>query len=178
MSNEVVKNSLTNQTIASTLARMLNPLDAQSRRLLDAYPAIFLACHRKHVRQDERGKGITEHQASVLDHLQAAKATTLSKLAEHMGVSRSTMSITVARLVRGGYIARQRIREDGRCVGLVLTRAGERVKEQNSILDPELMREMLRLMPGRELEAALQGIESLAKYAKIVLRRRKRGRDR
>jgi hypothetical protein len=40
-----------------------------------------------------------------------------------------------------------------------------------------LMREMLRLMPARELEAALQGIESLAKYAKIVLRRRKRGRD-
>src|SRR5437899_2537531 len=75
------------------------------QRLLDAYPAIFLACHRIHVRDDETGKLITEHQASVLDHLHATHPTPLSRLAEHLGVGRSTMSIMVARLVRGGYIA-------------------------------------------------------------------------
>lgn len=96
-------------------------LDSRVRRLLDAYPAIFLVCHRQHVREDERGKTVTEHQASVLDHLDAARATTLSKLAEHMGVSRSTMSITVARLVRGGYITRRRDKDDRRSVGLTLT---------------------------------------------------------
>ena len=32
-------------------------LDSRIRRLLDAYPAIFLACHRQHVREDEKGKG-------------------------------------------------------------------------------------------------------------------------
>jgi len=30
-------------------------LDPGIRRLLDAYPAIFLACHRQHVREDEAG---------------------------------------------------------------------------------------------------------------------------
>ncbi len=153
-------------------------LDSRIRRLLDAYPAIFLACHRQHVRQDERGRAVTEHQTSVLDHLHATRATILSKLAEHMGVSRSTMSITVARLVRGGYISRRRDTNDGRCVGLTLTPAGARVKEQNTILDPELVRQMFRFMRGGELETALQGIECLAKYAGILLRRRKRGRDR
>jgi DNA-binding MarR family transcriptional regulator len=144
---------------------------------LDAYPAIFLACHRRHVREDEGGKAISEHQASVLDHLHASRATTLSKLAEHMGVSRSTMSITVARLVRGGYIARSRDKNDARCVGLTLTPAGARVKEQNTVLEPELLREMFRLMPAGELETALESVECLAKYARILLRRRKRGRD-
>jgi DNA-binding MarR family transcriptional regulator len=144
--------------------------------LLDAYPAIFLACHRRHVRDDERGKVITEHQASVLDHLHPARPTTLSKLAEHMGVSRSTMSITVTRLVREGYIARHRDKHDTRCLSLLLTPVGVRVKEQNSILDAELMREMFRLMPARDLETALLGIECLAKYARILLKRRNRGR--
>jgi MarR family transcriptional regulator, organic hydroperoxide resistance regulator len=156
---------------------MVNPLDGQCRRLLDAYPAIFLACHRRHVRDDESGRQVTENQASVLDHLDRQRPITLSKLAEHMGVSRSTMSITVARLVRDGYIVRSRNESDGRTVSLRLTAAGTQVKEQNSVLDPELMRQMFRLMPTDEVETTLQGIESLAKYARILLRRRKRERD-
>jgi hypothetical protein len=47
------------------------------------------------------------------------------------------------------------------------------VKEQNSILEPNLVREMLRSMPPRELEAALQGLERLATYASILLKKRK-----
>ena len=152
-------------------------VDSRIRRLLDAYPAIFLACHRQHVREDETGKAITERQASVLDHLHATRPTTLSKLAEHMGVGRSTMSITVARLVRTGYITSSRDKNDARCIGLTLTPAGVRVKEQNTVLEPELVREMFRTMRPGELETALQGLECIAKYARILLRQRKRGRD-
>jgi hypothetical protein len=36
------------------------------------------------------------------------------------------------------------------------------------------MKKMFRLMPARELETALQGIELLAKYSGILLRQRKR----
>ena len=150
-------------------------VDSRIRRLLDAYPAIFLACHRQHVREDEAGKAITEHQASVLDHLHATRPTTLSKLAEHMGVGRSAMSITVKRLVHSGYITSARDKNDARCVGLTLTPAGVRVKEQNTVLDPKLVREMFRSMLDKELEAALQGIECLARQARIMLRRRNRG---
>lgn len=150
-------------------------LQTEIRRLLDAYPAIYLACHRQHARADEAGRTITEHQASVLDHLHANRPTTLSKLADHMGVGRSAMSLTVKRLVRGRYIASTRDQKDGRRVGLTLTPAGARVKEQNTILDPELVKKMFRLMSDGELEMALAGIELLAKHARILLRQRKRG---
>src|SRR5438046_10132041 len=97
---------------------ILSPiLDSRIRRLLDAYPAIFLACHRQHVREDEAGKNITEHQASVLDHLHPTRATTLSKLADHKGVGRSTMSITVKQLVRSGEIISRRSNRHGRSGG-------------------------------------------------------------
>jgi DNA-binding MarR family transcriptional regulator len=167
--------SLTGQTIYLTLPLMLEP---RISRLLTAYPDIFLACHRQHLREDGGGRAITEHQASVLDHLDVERSITLSNLAEHMGVSRSTMSITVERLVRGAYVVRRRDRKGGRCVGLTLTANGLRVKEETGVLDPQLVREMFRLMPAEELEVALGGIERLATYARILLKRRKKGRDR
>lgn len=111
-------------------------LDSRIRRLLDAYPAIFLACHRQHLREDESGKTITEHQASILDHLHSTRPTTLSRLAEHMGVTRSTMSITVGKLKRSGYVLRKRAKNDGRSVHLTLAPAGARIKEQTPFLIP------------------------------------------
>ena len=40
-------------------------VDSRVRRVLVAYPAIFLACQRQHVRDDETGKTITEHQRAL-----------------------------------------------------------------------------------------------------------------
>lgn len=151
-------------------------LNAQIRRLLHAYPAIYLACHRRHIR-DDSGALVTAHQASVLDHLDTRTPTTLSNLAQHLGVGRSAMSIQVDRLVRRGYIQRRSVRGDGRKVGLTLTDAGNRVKSQNSVLDPELVREMFASIPKSELESGLEGIERLAKYATLLTTQRTKRRN-
>jgi DNA-binding MarR family transcriptional regulator len=144
------------------------------KRLFDAYPAIYLACHRRHVRDDESGAVVTAHQASILDHLDVQKATTASKLAEHLGIGRSAMSIQVNRLVRKGYVRRTAMDGDGRKVGLLLTPAGSRIQRYNTVLDPELVRAMFAGMTKAELERALEGIELLAKYATILTRRKQR----
>lgn len=149
-------------------------LDSNVRRLLDAYPAILLACHRRHLRTDAPGNPVTERQASVLDHLDPTRPTTLSSLAEHMGVGNSSMSILVARLVRAGYVAQRRDSSDARRVSLTLTAAGARIQADNAVLDPQLLRRMLALMPATELQSSLRGIESLARYARILQRQRKR----
>jgi DNA-binding MarR family transcriptional regulator len=147
------------------------------KRLMASYPTIYLACHREHVHADEQGNLITEHQASVLDHLDVARPTTPSRLAEHMGVSRSTMSSTISRLVHTGLVARKRARNDHRSIELTLTLAGRRVQEQNTVLNPTLVHQIFTLMPAQEADSALAGIETLAKYAAILLKRRKRERD-
>jgi DNA-binding MarR family transcriptional regulator len=152
-------------------------LDTNVERMLAAYPTIYLACHRDHIRADEAGNPLTEKQASVLDHLDATRPTTLSKLAEHMGVGRSAMSTTVARLLRSGYIARRPDKQDRRSARLTLTPAGKRIKEENTVLNPQLVRQMFRLMQPAEAERALAGMESLAQAAAILLKRRKRERD-
>ena len=88
------------------------------------------------------------------------------------------MSITVRRLVERGYIACRRDRDDARSVALTLTRSGARIREQNTLLDPDLVQEMFSLMSPVMLEGALQGIEVLARYANVLLRKRSRGRKR
>jgi len=168
------RNCLTDQTIRGMLPRMF---ENNVGRLLAAYPTIYLACHRDHTRTDEAGNSLTENQSSVLDHLDSVRPTTVSKLAEHMGVGRSTMSITVARLVRGGYIARRPGKQDRRTTELTLTPTGKRIQEQNSVLNPQLARRMLKMMDPAEAERALAGMECLAKYAAILLKQRKRARD-
>jgi DNA-binding MarR family transcriptional regulator len=171
---EAERNCLTNQTIRDMLPDMV---DSNVERLLAAYPAIFVACHRDHMRTDEAGNPLTEKQASVLDHLDATRPTTLTRLAEHMGVSRSTMSIMVTRLVRAGYVARKP-GTDRRSIGLTLTAAGKRIQEENTVLNRKLVGQMFRLMDTAEAARALAGLESLARAAGIMLKRRKRERDR
>lgn len=58
------------------------------------------------------GAIVTSHQASILDDLDIQKPVTFSKLAEHLGIGRSAMSIHAGRLVRRGYIRRSTVRGD------------------------------------------------------------------
>jgi DNA-binding MarR family transcriptional regulator len=154
---------------------MLGP---QVVRLLEAYPAIYLACHRRHIRDDERGHVVTDSQARVLAHLHATRPVTLSTIASHLGIGRSAMSIAIAKLVRAGYVRRERAEKDGRAIHLTLTAAGVRITEQNTVLDKDLVRELFRMMRPSELDAALHGIERLAQCANALVALRSKGRKR
>lgn len=150
--------------------------ESQTARLLAAYPAIYLACHRRHVRDDETGEIVTAHQASILDHLDPREPTTLSHLAEHLGIGRSAMSIQVSRLKRRGFVRRGSIRGDRRKAGLTLTEAGQRIKKHNTVLDPKLVLALLTSIPHAERESALRGLECIARYALTLTRRQSRTR--
>lgn len=148
-------------------------LRSQITRFQEGYPLIYFACHRRHVRRDGKDRSVTEHQVSILNHLDVAKGKHLSTLAEHLGVTRSTMSISIARLVRQGYVAQVRDEKDGRRVRLTLTTAGAKLTEDHSVLDPDLIKAMFRLVPEGELEAVLQGMERLVACAQRLTNQRK-----
>lgn len=135
------------------------------RQVMMFYPRIFFACHTRHVRDDRSGRTISAHQASILDHLDEVEATGLNELAKHMGVTASTMCLTVDRLVRAGYVVRARDGSDGRRVALRITRPGARLRDKKTVLDADRVRAMLaRLTPGLRREA-LHGLELLARAA-------------
>ena len=140
-------------------------LSHATRRVLELYPRIFLACHTRHVRDPETSRLLSARQAGILDHLDETEPTTLGGLARHMGVTPSTMSLAVDRLERDGYVGRRPDPADGRRVGLTLTPAGARIRDANSVLDPERVRALLRRLPPASRAQALDGLALLAAAA-------------
>ena len=146
---------------------------SEAALLMDCYPKIYFACHTRHVQDEASGRTLSAHQASILDHLDEREATALFDLARHMGVTASTMSLTVERLVRAGYVKRDRDPNDARRVALRLTKDGARMKERKSVLDPNLVSAMLARMNAGERAQALKGLEVLARAAMEFIGSRK-----
>jgi DNA-binding MarR family transcriptional regulator len=130
--------------------------------VLRCYPQIYFACHRRHVRDQQTQAIISAHQASVLDHLDDVNNTSLFTLAQHMGVTPSTMSLTIDRLERGGYVTRERSTADKRRVDLRLTASGVLIKRQQKVLEPDLIAAMLARLDEATRRRALEGLELLA----------------
>ena len=143
------------------------------RQLMTFYPQIYFACHTRHVRDPRSNTVLSAHQASVLDHLDAIEPTNLRTLAGHMGVTASTMSITINRLVRQKYVVRKRAVQDARQVHLLLTPAGVRIKSKKSVLDPALVRALLEQLDADERKQALHGLGLLAQAAHRAMQSKK-----
>jgi DNA-binding MarR family transcriptional regulator len=138
------------------------------RQVLRLYPRVFLACHTRHVRDRRSGRILSGRQAGILDHLDETEPTTLLSLARHVGVTPSTMSLTIDRLVRAGYVRRDRDNKDARRVNLRLTRAGLRIRREKSVLDPRLVASLLKHLNLSERREAIRGLELLARAADEV----------
>ncbi len=136
--------------------------------LLRDYPRIFFACHRRHTRDEVTSRVLSAHQVSILEHLDDLAGTDLTRLASHMGVTLSTMSLAVARLSRGGYVLRTRDAADARRVQLRLTSDGVRIKRAQSVLEPELVAQLLDQLNPTELDDALRGLAVLARAAEAM----------
>jgi DNA-binding MarR family transcriptional regulator len=142
---------------------------AEVQTVLRCYPQIYFACHCRHVRDEKTQVQLSSHQASVLDHLDDVEGTSLLALAQHMGVTASTMSLMIDRLERAGYVRRERSPQDGRRVDLRLTEAGVGIKKQQKVLEPELIAAMLRHLDPVRRREALHGLELLAEAAREMI---------
>jgi DNA-binding MarR family transcriptional regulator len=134
-------------------------------RVLELYPRIFHACHSRHVRDPKTREAVSTNQARVLDHLDDAEPASLMCVARHMGVSASTMSLTVERLVRRGYVTRSRDAVDRRVANLRLTTAGARLRDAQSVLDPLRVKTMILRLSPAERQDAVRGLALLARAA-------------
>jgi DNA-binding MarR family transcriptional regulator len=143
-----------------------------ARELMALYPRIYFACHTRHVKDPLTQRQLSRHQASVLDHLDSEDATTLNGLARHMGVTAGTMSLTIDRLERKGYVARVRDAADRRRVQVRLTAAGVRVRDASSVLDAELVESLMARLSESDRTAAIRGLALLADAAQAQMAER------
>ena len=145
-------------------------LRSDALRLMDFYPKIYFACHTRHVTDIDTGAKLTAKQASVLDHLDSSEPVTLFDLAMHMGVTPSTMSLSIDRLARMGYVKREKDKSDGRRTHLTLTSEGEKVKKAHSVLDLAAVEAVLNRLGATERKLVLDGLGLLAYAAEMEMK--------
>src|SRR3954447_22662721 len=130
--------------------------------VMTLYPRIYFACHTRHVRDPQSQRLLSRRQASILDHLDEIEPTTVMDLAAHMGVTAATMSLSIDRLERKGYVVRLRDAKDRRRVHVRLTTAGVRVRDASSVLDPSRVEALVGRLSDEERARAIEGLALLA----------------
>ncbi len=144
-------------------------MEEDVQQILTWYTTIFFACHTRHVQDPERETVLSAHQASILDHLDEEAGLRLTDLAEHMGVTPSTMTSHINRLVQLGYVEKAVDPDDGRVVRLRLTTDGVRIKLAQSVLDPVRVMAMLQHLNLEERQKALVGLALLGRAAQASM---------
>ncbi len=136
----------------------------------DLYPKIFFACHMRHT--VDKDIKLTANQVSILDHLQVNESITLNNLATHMGITPATMSVGIDRLEKLGYVQRLKDKVDARRSNITLTTSGEKVKQNKSVLDIELVQAMLQQLNSKERKVVIDGLILLAQAAEMEMKNR------
>ncbi len=116
------------------------------------------------------GPRVTPQQMEVLRSLHPSEPVMVGELADHLGVTPSTVSLMLKRMEERGLVARRRDPADRRAMNVYLTPEGEALAEAWSDLDPELLdRVLLALDPVRRTQV-LRGLNILAEAADRFVR--------
>jgi len=130
------------------------------------YPMIYLACHIDHVRSSSTRWKLSSHDSSILAHLDVKESVTPRALGKHLGVVPSTLSASLTRLTKLGYVKSTTVEGDRRKKELRLTHLGAKAMASTSVLDAERVRTLLSRLAAPERKAALKGLALLAKAAR------------
>ena len=130
------------------------------------YPQIYLACHVDHVRARSTEWQLSARDSSMLAHLDRKRGTSPRELAAHLGVAASTLSASIARLEKLGYLTSSAPDSDRRQRELRLTAKGAEAMASTSVLDSERVRALLDQLPPRDRTAAVRGLQLLANAAR------------
>jgi MarR family transcriptional regulator, organic hydroperoxide resistance regulator len=100
--------------------------DSLAKEALKQFRVIFGAV-RQHFREIESTCGISGSQLWLLHEIASHPELGVSRLAENLSIHQSTCSLLVEKLVKKQLVEKQRLTEDQRKVGLLVTAAGHAV---------------------------------------------------
>lgn len=113
-------------------------------------------------RQDD--PELSQHERQVLHHV-VGDGVTLTWLAGHLGLPKSTTSVLVKSLAGRGFVERSRDPGDERRLAIRLTDKGRRVVEADTVLRPDALATALGALEPATRAALLEGLEELARAA-------------
>ena len=132
------------------------------------YPQIYLACHNDHIRASSTEWRLSSQDASVLVHLDREVGIRPRALAKHLSVAASTLSATISRLEKLGYLSSRPPANDKRQRELKLTARGAEAIAATSVLNAERVRALMKTLTRDERKEVVKGLGLLARAAREI----------
>jgi DNA-binding MarR family transcriptional regulator len=134
-------------------------LDGCARELMNTVPQIHQAI-RTEMRRG-RGADLSIPQFRALRFIQSVPDSTLSRLADHLGLTLPSVSKLVDGLVKHELVLRKNAAKDRRCIALGLTPAGESIVNSARAGAMANLSETLGSLSAEELGIVCQAMELL-----------------
>jgi len=144
---------------------------SQVETVLDSFARLHAAARTRSVPDPGGAGGVSARQAAILALLDAHDPAMVGELAEHLGVTASTMSVNLQRLERDGFVRRDRDPADRRVTNVRLTEAGVRTRDARRLLAAGRVAGILDLLSPHERAEAVRGLRLLASAADRFQRR-------
>ena len=114
---------------------------------------------------------LSQHERDLLHHVPVEGAVSLTWLAGHLGLPKSTASTVVKSLGQRGFVARTRDPQDERRLAIALTEQGRARLAEDTVLDPDGLHAALATLTPQVRQALLDGLAQLSDAADAAGRR-------
>jgi len=145
---------------ARTAARPSSSLDAAVEEIIETVPALM-----RRIREESRRyrpRSLTVPQMRALGFIRRNPGTSLSGVAEHLGVTPATASALVDRLVRLNMVTRVPAPAERRRAVLTISPQGRALLTWTTARIRDTLRDDLRGVPRRDLEEIRRSLAALA----------------
>ena len=123
-----------------------------------AFPQVYFACHTRHQRKRSTAHRLSQRDSAILAHLSTTDPVAPGELAAHLGISKSTMSEALKRLVTLGFARRA----SSRSASVLLSDQGRHAVADTSVLETARLRAVLEPLTAADRELVRRGLETLA----------------
>lgn len=111
---------------------------------------------------------LTQHERQVLHHVAAIDGISLTELAHHLALPKSSASVVVKSLARRGFLVRARDDDDERRLRIELTPEGQARVQGDTVLDPAGLAAALATLSERRRAELLRCMRALADAAEAL----------
>ncbi len=117
--------------------------------------------HRKIIENTVGKQGIHQAQHRLLMHLAKREWNSQKELADYIGVSTATVTVSLKKLERGGYIKKSIIPNDNRYNQLEITTKGRKVVKESSEIFNSIDEKMLEGFSEEEKKQFLEFLKRI-----------------
>ena len=114
------------------------------------------------------GINLTINEFHLIESIASSKdkLMSISEIAEDLGVTLPSVTIAINKLLKKGYVEKQKCEKDGRVVFVKLTRLGTKTNAAHQYFHQSMVRNIVKDLTMEEKDAMMKGISKLDSFFK------------